>query len=197
VVIKGDPCWGFSHETGHVLQMRPQITWGGMTEVSCNFFSMYTVTAMGNSSRLKTQKNYAKARKAIIEADPKISYLADEDVFNRLVPFWQLHLHFAKQGRPDFYAEVMEEMRRRPDAGRGNESIRNQFEFVRICCDVAKLDLTDFFEKWGFFWVGDLTVKDYGTSQFRITQQMVDDTKSYVASQKYPEPEVDLTLIED
>ena len=22
VVIKGDPCWGFSHEVGHVLQMR-------------------------------------------------------------------------------------------------------------------------------------------------------------------------------
>ena len=63
VVIVGDPCWGFSHEVGHVLQMRPQMTWGGMTEVSCNIFSMYTVTGMGNQSRLKAQKNYASARK--------------------------------------------------------------------------------------------------------------------------------------
>ena len=51
VVIKGDPCWGFSHETGHVLQMIPQTTWGGMTEVSCNFFSMYTLGKTGNSSK--------------------------------------------------------------------------------------------------------------------------------------------------
>jgi len=36
VVIKGDPCWGFSHEVGHVLQMIPQMTWAGMTEVSNN-----------------------------------------------------------------------------------------------------------------------------------------------------------------
>ena len=68
VVIVGDPCWGFCHEVGHVLQMRPQMTWGGMTEVSCNIFSMYTVTGMGNKSRLKAQKNYASARKNIIDA---------------------------------------------------------------------------------------------------------------------------------
>ena len=62
VVITGDPCWGFCHEVGHVLQMRPQMTWGGMTEVSNNIFSMYTVTGMGNPSRLKAQKNYASAQ---------------------------------------------------------------------------------------------------------------------------------------
>ncbi len=196
VVITGDPCWGFSHETGHVLQMRPQMTWGGMTEVSCNIFSMYTVTGMGNTSRLAAQKNYASARKHIIEADPKISFLAHKDVFDRLVPFWQLHLYFSRHGRPDFYADVMEQMRRRRDGGRGNDSIRNQFEFVKICCDVAKLDLTDFFDKWGFFWVGELTVKDYRNYHFTITQQMVNDVKSYIAEKTYEKPTEDITLIE-
>jgi len=197
VVIVGDPCWGFCHEVGHVLQMRPQMTWGGMTEVSCNIFTMYTVTAMGNKSRLAAQKNYAKARRKTIEARPKQSFLADKDVFNRLVPFWQLHLYFSRNGRPDFYADVMEEMRSRPHAGSGDESIRNQFEFVKICCDVSELDLTDFFDKWGFFWVGELTVNDYRKYHFKITQQMVDDTKSYIASKKYKKPAVDITLIED
>jgi hypothetical protein len=197
VVITGDPCWGFCHEVGHVLQMRPQMTWGGMTEVSCNIFSMYTVTGMGNRSRLAAQKNYAKARKNIIEADPKISYLAHPDVFDRLVPFWQLHLYLSRNGKPDFYADVMEEMRRRPDAGGGNDSIRNQFEFVKICCDVSKLDLTDFFDKWGFFWVGELTVKDYRTYNYTITQAMVDETKAYIANKQYKEPADDITLIED
>ena len=197
VVIVGDPCWGFCHEVGHVLQMRPQMTWGGMTEVSCNIFSLYTGIKMGNTSRIKRQRNYAKARKGIIEARPRKSYLAVGDVFNRLVPFWQLHLYFSRNGKPDFYADVMEQMRRRPDAGRGNDSIRNQFEFVKICCDVARLDLTDFFDKWGFFWVGELTVKDYRKYDYKITRKMVDDTKSYIAKKKYKKPTVDITLIED
>ena len=197
VVIVGDPCWGFCHEVGHVLQMRPQITWGGMTEVSCNIFSMYTVTGVGNRSRLKAQKNYASARKRIIEADPKISYLACPNVFDRLVPFWQLHLYFSRNGKPDFYADVMEEMRRRPHAGHGSNSIRNQFEFVKICCDVGKLDLTDFFEQWGFFWVGEITVSDYRKYHYTITRQMVDDTKSYIAGKKYKKPAEDVTLTED
>lgn len=194
VVIKGDPCWGFCHETGHVLQMR-QITWGGLTEVSTNIFSMYTTRAMGNPSRLAEQKQYASARRHIIE--PGKSFLDGTDVFDRLVPFWQLHLYFTRHGRPDFYADVMEEMRRRPDAGAGNESIRNQFEFMKICCDVAELDLTDFFEKWGFFWVGEIEVDDYGRYRFTVTQQMVDDAKASIAAKHYEKPTEDLTLIED
>ncbi len=196
VVIVGDPCWGFSHEVGHALQMR-QITWGGMTEVSNNLFSLYTGGKMGNGSRLKAQNNYASARKSIIEAQPKKSFLAVGNVFDRLVPFWQLHLYFSQNGKPDFYADVMEQMRCRPDAGRGNDSIRNQFEFVKICCDVTELDLTDFFEKWGFFWVGELTVNDYGKYNYTITQQMVDDTKSYIAQKQYKKPAVDITLTEE
>jgi len=197
VVIVGDPCWGFCHEVGHVLQMRPQMTWGGMTEVSNNIFSLYTGGKMGNNSRLKRQRNYASARKSIIEARPRRSFLAVRNVFDRLVPFWQLHLYFSRNGRPDFYADVMEQMRRRPDAGRGDDSIRNQFEFVKICCDVARLDLTDFFDKWGFFWVGTITVNDYRKYHFKITQKMVDDTRSYVAGKKYRKPSVDITLVED
>ena len=196
VVTVGDPCWGFCHEVGHALQMR-QITWGGMTEVSNNIFSLYTGGKMGNESRLKAQKNYASARRNIIEANPRKSFLAVPDVFDRLVPFWQLHLYFSQNGRPDFYADVMEEMRKRPDAGTGDESIKNQLEFVKICCDVAKLDLTDFFDKWGFFWVGQIAVDDYGKYHFTITQQMVDETKSYVARKNYPKPATDLTLTED
>ena len=195
VVIVGDPCWGFCHEVGHALQMKPQMTWGGLTEVSNNIFTLYTSTKMGNKSRIKRQNNYAKAREKIINA--KVSFLADKDVFNRLVPFWQLHLYFSRNGKPDFYADVMEEMRLRPDAGRGDESIKNQFEFVKICCDVGKLDLTDFFDKWGFLWVGEITVHDYRKYNYKITQEMVDETKSYIAKKNYKKPTRDITLVED
>jgi hypothetical protein len=62
---------------------------------------------------------------------------------------------------------------------------------------VAKLDLTDFFEKWGFFYVGDLTVNDYGTYNFSITQEMVDETRSYIAQKGYEKPSEDITLVQD
>ena len=55
-MIKRAPCWGFSHEVGHVLQMRPQMNWGGLGEVSNNLFSLYTGGKMGNPSRLKVQR---------------------------------------------------------------------------------------------------------------------------------------------
>jgi hypothetical protein len=195
-VIAGDPCWGFCHEAGHVLQM-PQITWGGMTEVSNNLFTLYSGGKMGNSSRLKAQKSYASARKTIIEANPKISYLADPDVFHRLVPLWQLHLYFTRNGRPDFYPDVMERMRHRPDAGKGNDSIRNQFEFVKLCCDVGETDLTDFFDKWGFLWAGSVSVGDYGNYNFTISPKLVEDTKAYIASKNYKKPAIDITTVED
>lgn len=192
-VIVGDPCWGFSHEAGHVLQMRPQLTWGGMTEVSNNIYSLYSTTYFGNESRLST--SYAAARNEIVNANPKISYLQHSNVFYRLVPFWQLHLYFSKNGFPDFYPDVMEAMRTRSHAGTGNNSIRNQFEFIKICCDVTGKDLTDFFQKWGFFWVGTISLNDYGDYVMTVTDEMVAETKAYIS--QYPAMDVDLTMVED
>lgn len=197
VVISGDPCWGFNHEVGHVMQMSPQMTWGGMTEISNNIFTMYVTTSLGVDSRLKAQNNYEKARQTIIESSPKISYLKSGDLFNSLIPFWQLHLYFTQNGHPDFYADVMEEMRNRPDSGRGNKSINNMFEFMKISCDITQTDLTDFFDQWGFFFVGTLEINDYARYNFEITQKMVDDTKEYIASKKYKKPAKDITLVTD
>jgi hypothetical protein len=45
--------------------------------------------------------------------------------------------------------------------------------------------------------VGEITVKDYGRYHYQITQQMVDDTKSYIANKEYEKPREDLTLVED
>ncbi len=146
-VLKGDACWGFSHEVGHVMQMRP-MTWGGMTEVSNNIFSLQAAAKTGNESRLKRQGSYDKARKEIIEGE--IAYLQSKDVFNKLVPLWQLHLYFTKNGHPDFYPDVMEYLRNNAET---TEERHRQIpvQFVKACCDVTKTDLTDFFEKWGFF----------------------------------------------
>nr|WP_315817119.1 M60 family metallopeptidase [Paraflavitalea speifideiaquila] len=74
--------------------------------MSNNIFSLYGTTSFGNKSRLSEQKNYQKAKDSIIAR--KISYLQDKDVFNRLVPFWQLQLYFAGVGNyKDFYPDLL------------------------------------------------------------------------------------------
>lgn len=212
-VITGDPCWGFSHETGHVNQMRPQMTWGGMTEVSNNLFTLYCCTAFGNKSRLAEQNTYAKAREVIL--DKGISYMGSSgqmgegasqyggggntDVFQRLVPFWQLHLYFTEQGYPDFYADLMIAMRNQKPLGEGHKSkdYLNMLEFCRLASQVSKTDLTEFFERWGFFYVGAIHVQDYGSYTYQVSQSEVDDVKNAIAKMNLPKPKKDITLMED
>ncbi len=211
-IIKGDPCWGFSHELGHVLQMRPQLTWGGMTEVSNNIMTLYSTTKLGNRSRLSEQGIYAKARETIL--DKGISYLyfpgqavstsqygggGNTDVFHRLVPFWQLHLYFTSQGYSDFYPDLMIAMRRQEPLGGGDRSkdYLNMLEFCRLACEVSRTDLTEFFERWGFFYVGEILVNDYGFYRYEVTREDVDSVKRAIAAMSLPKPKTDITLFED
>ena len=189
--------WGVNHEIGHVLQMKPQLTWGGMGEVSNNLFTMFVTTQEGKPSRLTVSRNYENARKRIVEAADKPFIMCVSDPFEKLVPFWQLHLYAQKKGCMDFYADVMEYMRTHPDKGRGNASVNNMYEFVKVACDLLQTDLTDFFEAWGFFVPGKYEIGDYGTYHFDVTPDRVADVKRYIASRHYPEPEQDITLLTD
>ncbi|RPE09004.1 hypothetical protein EGT74_18510 [Chitinophaga lutea] len=209
-VIKGDPCWGFSHEVGHVHQVRPFFNWGGLGEVSNNIFSLYVTTSFGNKSRISEQKNYQKSRDSIINR--KICYLQDKDVFNRLIPFWQLQLYFAGEGgNPDFYPDLFEAFRRQGEAtrpagqkqraegwgARGSNPAVHQLNFVKTACQVSKTDLSEFFDKYGFFYVGAFKYDDYGKYSYDMTQAMVDACKAEIAAMKLPKPKVDISGLED
>ncbi len=211
-IVKGDPCWGFSHELGHVLQMRPQLTWGGMTEVSNNILTLYSTTKLGNKSRIAEEGTYAKARETIL--DKGISYMdfpgraasanqyggeGNTDVFQRLVPFWQLHLYFTEQGYPDFYPDLMIAMRKQTPLGGGNRNkdYLNMLEFCRLACEVSQTDLTEFFERWGFFYVGEIDVNDYGFYLYNVTREDVESVKAAIAKMNLPKPKKDITLMED
>jgi len=212
-VISGDPCWGFSHEVGHVLQMRPQLTWGGMTEVSNNIMTMFCTTTLGNKSRLSQEKVYEKARNTIL--DKGISYMdfpgkagndtnqyggsGNTDVFQRLVPFWQLYLYFNEQGYRDFYPDLMIAMRNQAPLGDGdkNKDYLNMLEFCKLACEVSKTDLTEFFQRWGFFYPGEIDVKDYSSYLYQVTQSDVDAVKAAIAKMNLPKPSKDITLMED
>lgn len=204
-VIKGDPCWGFSHEVGHVHQVRPYFNWGGLGEVSNNIFSLYVTTSFGNKSRISEQKNYQKAKDSIIAR--KICYLQDKDVFNRLVPFWQLQLYFAGPGKyTDFYPDLFEAFRKQ-GAGtvsgkggwgdRGNNPAAYQLNFVKTACQVSKTDLSEFFDKYGFFYVGNFDYEDYGNYHYQLTQEMADACRAEIRAMGFPKPVVDVATLED
>ena len=121
------------------------------------------------------------------------------DVFQRLIPFWQLHLYFTEQGYPDFYPDLMIAMRKQEPLGSGdpNKSYLNMLEFCRLACEVSQTDLTEFFDRWGFFYVGEIDVNDYGFYLYNVTQEDVDRTKAAIAKMNLPKPKKDITLMED
>lgn len=209
-VIKGDPCWGFSHEVGHVHQTRPYLSWGGLGEVSNNIFSLYVTTSFGNKSRISEQKNYEKARQSIYGKG--ISYLEDPDVFNRLVPFWQLQLYFSGKGdNADFYPDLFEAFRKQAaaNATKGRRGRRadftereqnpaiHQLNFVKTVCEIGKVDLTTFFENYGFFYIGELKYNDYGNYNYQMTQEMVNECKAAISKMNLPKPKIDISTLED
>ncbi|GAO42533.1 M60 family metallopeptidase [Flavihumibacter petaseus] len=207
-VIKGDPCWGFSHEVGHVHQVRPALNWGGLGEVSNNIFSLYVTTSFGNRSRVSEQKNYQKSKDSIIAR--RICYLQDKDVFNRVIPFWQLQLYFAGPGAyADFYPDLFEAFRRQGAAAengksgkggwgdRGDNPAVFQLEFVKTVCEVSKTDLTEFFEQYGFFYTGEFQYDDYGDYHYKLTPEMAEACKASIRAMNLPKPKVDLTTLSD
>ncbi len=130
-----DACWGFSHEVGHVHQLEPYLSWGGLGETSNNICSRYCTQALGYNNRLanaftssiKNLMDNASAGKQSASraeggmSDTKIysikenpdlamSYL-EVDVFERLVPFWRLQCYFVNNGYKDFYPDLYERMR--------------------------------------------------------------------------------------
>ncbi len=198
-LLRGEHIWGPAHETGHIHQTRPGLMWIGLTEVTVNIYSQHVQTAFGNPSRLQTENiegynnHYEKAFNEIIEAG--IPHGAHEDVFCKLVPFWQLQLYFAgAQGYTDFYKDVHEHIRQNPDPPTDGLC---QLEFVKTVCDVAQKDMSEFFQAWGFLTPIDQDVNDYGTRRLTVTQEQIDEVLDYIASQNYPAPDTDVHFITD
>lgn len=201
-VKSGDAAWGFSHEVGHVHQLRPYFNWGGLAEVSNNIFAMYVTRSLGGESRLLKGKHYAIAKEKFL--DTKESYLKVGGNFEMLVPFWQLQLYFEKTGKyPDFYPDLFEAFRKQAAdfAKLNTKQDKNpavyQLNFIKTACEISKIDLTDFFDAYGFFYVGDFEIKSYGTYQYQMTKKMVDDCKAIIKSKNYPKPILDITTLTD
>ncbi len=190
-VLKTSP-WGPAHEVGHCNQTRPNLKWIGMTEVTNNIHSLYIQTQWGNASRLVEENRYQEAHNDVSSGG--VPHVNMSNVFNKLVPFWQLHLYLSQNGYPDFYKDVFEVARNRSSAMTNGEC---QVDFVKICMEVTELDLTEFFTYWGFLTPVDVTVEDYSTQQLTVTQAMVDELMEWTRQQNFAKPKHDFTKITD
>lgn len=196
--LKSSP-WGPAHEVGHINQTRPGLRWLGMTEVSNNIYSLYVQTTWGNKARIDEERvgsynnRYEKALTEILAAD--LAHGAHDDVFCKLVPFWQLQLYFSNVlGQKDFYKDVHEIIRVNDDPASAGAA---QVEFAKICSDVAQTDLTEFFEAWGFLKPVSVQIDDYGHGTITVTQSMVDDAIDYIQSKGYPKPAMELQFLHE
>lgn len=73
----------------------------------------------------------------------------------------------------------------------------HQLNFVKQVCRVGKTDLTDFFEKFGFFSVGEWEGDDYGPYFYQMTPEMVKECKEAIAAMNLPKPKIDPSTLED
>ncbi len=208
--------WMTAHEVGHMNQTEG-FRWYGLGEVSNNLKSMYiTHTIFKQPSRIERESiyacpnnnRYANAFNMILV--PKKSQPESENG-ERLIPLWQLQLYFGdvlgrtpnlesdnNEDKGGFYPEVYEYLRTHQTLqGTGMQ----QTEFPFIVSKVAKYDMTDFFEKWGYLkaFDGPSYNNDYGgSSPVTITQQRVNEVKEKIKALAYPKfPDIPLEYITD
>lgn len=188
-----DNTWGPAHELGHVNQ--GAINWKSTTESSNNLFSNYAIYKMGKyKSRGET-----------------ISYLADcfandepwallgssthqnEDTEVHMRMNWQLWIYFHRCNvQPDFFPTLFGLLREDPLPsefasyfGMTEDPGASQLKYAEKVCDAAQLDLTDFFEVWGFYRPIDVNYEQYGTARYNVTDAMIAASKARIAAKGY------------
>ncbi|MBQ8864319.1 MAG: M60 family metallopeptidase [Rikenellaceae bacterium] len=185
-------CWGPAHEFGHVNQVRPILKWVGTTEVTNNICSAYVqwkfndYTVLGNQS---SSHGFNGAFRDLMARGCSHVLVGSWDAayYLKVVPFWQLYLYFTEiKGMTDFYPIIYHTSRNYPDA----QSVSNEEAMLRFCelvSDVVKLDMTEFFERWGFLTpVDGVWFNDYGSRQIYITQERIDKARKHMS--QYPKP---------
>ncbi|MDD4428817.1 MAG: M60 family metallopeptidase [Paludibacter sp.] len=173
--------WGPAHEVGHSNQTIPLLKWVGTTEVTNNVQSAYVQTLWGNTCRLTNENRYQEAFDNLLI--PQKAH-CQVDIWQKLVPFWQLQLFFSNVlNRKMFYASIYEGARTRPTGSNAGEY---QLNFVKLVTDSSKVDLTEFFSVWGFLKPVDQLVDDYKKEQLTITQNQSTSVLNYIQNNHFP-----------
>ena len=78
------------------------------------------------------------------------------------------------------------------------DATNDQLKFVEKCCSIAQMDLTEFFEAWGFFIpMKNGYVGDYGHHHVYLLQDSIDACKARIEKANYPKKGGHLMFLED
>lgn len=197
--------WGPAHEIGHVHQ--GAINWASTTESSNNLFSNYTIYKfVQNCSRgteLAVPEYAANVKKATLVfrrcvenkawCDFGTDYQGEDPEMHARMN-WQLWNYYHRCGyNPQFFPTLFKLMRENrvstQDPG------ENQMMYARMACRAANENLTDFFERWGFFVPISMKVNQYGTYNYIVTDAMIKETKEFM--KQFPAPKHAFYYLED
>lgn len=189
VMSEKDNAWGPAHEIGHIHQ--GAINWPSCSESSNNLFSNYILYKLGKycsrgSEISKLAESYRLKRSWALLGDNGSYKNEDTELHMRMQ--WQLWNYFHRLGnKPDFFPELFKELRaNRLATGSPGTA---QMQYAKAVCKVANMDMTEFFERWGFFReVTIMNYEQYGTYMYMVSQPLIEQTKEYMAnfSKKVP-----------
>lgn len=207
--------WTIAHEQGHNRQDLIKMT--GTTEMSNNLFSTAALDWQGRyTSRVyNIQNTFTFFQQGMSWLERLNNKDGDYHLWECLHLYVQLYQYFHQAGyNTNFFPNLYRALRSSPmtiKAGTPVPASEDYLKFYTTCCDVAGLDLTEFFEAYGFFMlppaqtpqtINDVNtgayyqeIDDYRTYYIYVNQDMIDAAKTYVAAKGYSK--CNLIFIED
>ena len=212
LVADAGSSWGPNHEIGHTNQYAFQIV--GTSEVSNNALTNFAIFDQGTHvSRGNNMENQ------ILDFENKIPYVVRGEgmygskLFSMTRMYFQLFLYFhAAEKDTTFYPRLFEKLRydqlpgwrvgswdELDENGFYRNSVnaaQDQLKFAEACCEIAQMDLSEFFEAWGFFIpMKNAFVGDYGHHWVYLLEE--DAKASKARMQKYEKKGGHLMFLED
>lgn len=185
--------WGPAHEIGHMNQGAINIV--SCTEASNNLFSNVQIHRAGKSTTRGVGVTDCRN-----DFSNSTAFPLRGNVIGKSRMFFQLYLYFHAAGKDKtFYPRLFEALRQdklRKINGGDTYAKDDQLKFAEKCCEVAQMDLSEFFDAWGFFEPMERAhVGDYGNYYVTLTKE--DAEASRARMQRYEKKGGHLMFIED
>ena len=177
-----------------------------------------TQSVYGDISNISVSDGFSTAWTECIVPKASYNSICQAYSYSAIVPFWQLELYFGNvlgdtprlgdfiddtertdpeslsdeeyKARYDgFYPRLYELIRQFEQQNNGSTSgLQYQAQFALLASRAAEMDLTEFFDKWGFF---------KGTENNRLDSAYADDIRRQIKELGYPAPTEPIEYISD
>ena len=196
--------WGPGHELGHMHQ--GAINWPSTTESSNNLFSNYVVYKINQwgsrGSSIGTLATYRYApptpwSRFMHPRDPNTLAFTPQDMTSDDANKYglyqgeasemhmrlnqQLWTYFERIGKkPNTIRKIFEQGRTPEFWLPFNDPGAAQLMYARNVAKAANMDMTEFFDVWGFFIPVSFKLYAYGSFSYTVTQDMINQTLAYM-----------------